>query len=109
MTETIIDAPKNKDPLIHTTISSWAFGPYDNAFILLGFSDGTLMGLNPASLNIKFAFKIGTKSIKHIRIDPLDSVLLVTENIQNDKTQNSESKDQLAGTMVNLSFSRKHV
>ena len=53
-----------------------AFGPYDNAFVLLGFNDGVLVGLNPTTLITKFVHRVSKSAITSITIDPLHSFLV---------------------------------
>lgn len=53
-----------------------SFGPYDNTFVLLGFSDGVVVGLDPATLHMKFMHKVSQFAVTSIVVDPLCSFLI---------------------------------
>ena len=59
------------------TICSTNFGPFDNGYLVIGLSNGVLLGLSVPSLNIVFEEKIfNNVPIDQIAFDPMQAIVL---------------------------------
>jgi hypothetical protein len=58
-------------------LRSSSFGPYDNAYLLLGCEDGTLLGIDATKLEPIFRFQVSNDPIVGILIDPAHTIVLV--------------------------------
>jgi len=61
---------------VKRSLTVMAYGPYDNAFLLLGFTDGVIVGIDPATLVTRFMHKISSYPVTSIVIDPLNSFMV---------------------------------
>jgi hypothetical protein len=62
---------------VEANITAVNFGPYDNRYLLLGFSDGILLGFDSGSLDLILADQIYEgHSIDFIDFEPANSIII---------------------------------
>jgi len=63
-------------------ITQASYGPFDNNYIVLGLSNGSVIGLDSIDLNIKFTINLFSGPVKNIEFDPTNLIFVSSKDLR---------------------------